>query len=178
MNQQRARVLTDGLWIGLAGYVTVALSVGVIDVARGRSFFHTAAVLGSALFGRATGGAVTVTPEVVFPYNGIHLLTFLALGFLVAVLIREVEVHPVVGYLAFFLLLMLVFFSLPLIGALGALGGRDVPWAAVPWGSILVANALGAIAMAAYVRRRHPDLWRAMRDGSDSEEPGSEALRG
>ncbi|MGD8494788.1 MAG: hypothetical protein PVF05_01255 [Gemmatimonadales bacterium] len=170
MDSERAEVLTDGLWIGVTGYLTVALSVGLIDVARGQSFFHTAAVLGSALFGRATGGAVAVTPEIVFPYNGIHLLTFLALGFLVAALIRQVELHPVVWYLGFFLLLMLVFFSLPLVGALGAMGGRDVPWAGVPWLSILVANALGAIAIGAYVRIRHPGLWRAMRDGSDPEE--------
>lgn len=178
MNEQHEAVLTDGLWIGVTGYLTVALSVGVMDVVRGQPFFHTAAVLGSALFGRETGGAVSVTPEIVFPYNGIHLLVFLALGFVVAVLIREVELHPVVWYLAFFLLLMLVFFSLPLIGALGAMGGRDVPWAAIPWGTILVANALGVAAVAAYVRRRHPGLWGAMRDGSDPEDLEFEAGRG
>lgn len=168
MNERRARVLNDGLWIGLIGYVTVALVTGLLDVLRGASFFYTPAVLGGALFGR--GGPVAVTPEVVFPYNGVHLLTFLAIGMLIAVLVREVELHPVLWFLAFFVLLGMAFYSLALIGAIGAEAGPGVPWT-----SILVADAVAAVAIGAFVRSRHPGLWRAMRDESDPEETEDEA---
>ena len=171
MNEERARVLNDGLWIGLIGYVTVALVTGVLDVLRGASFFYTPAVLGGALFGRA--GPVAVTPEVVFPYNGVHLLTFLAIGMLIAVLVREVELHPVLWFLAFFVLLGMFFYSLALIGAIGAEAGPGVPWT-----SILVADAAAAVAMGVFVRSRHPGLWRAMRDESDPEATEDETQAG
>lgn len=171
MNDQRGQVLADGLWIGLIGYVTVALVAGVLDVLRGASFFYTPAVLGGALLGH--GGAVTVTPDIVFPYNGVHLLVFLAIGMVIAVLVREVELHPVLWYLAFFVLLGMFFFSLALIGAMGAKAGPGVPWV-----SILVADAVAALAIGVYVRRRHPGLWRAMRDEADPEEAGNESTAG
>lgn len=163
MKPTSQQVLNDGLWIGIIGYVTVALITGVLDVLRGASFFYTPAVLGGALFGR--GGPVAVTPDVVFPYNGVHLLTFLAIGMLIAVLVREVELHPVLWFLAFFVLLGLFFFSLALFGAMGA--GTEP---GVAWVSILVADALAALAIGVFVGRRHPGLWRAMRDDSDPEE--------
>lgn len=163
MNEQRARVLNDGLWIGIIGYLTVALVTGVLDLLRGVSFFYTPAVLGGALFGR--GDSVAVTPEVVFPYNGVHLLTFLAIGMVISFLIREVELHPVLWFLAFFVLLGMFFFSLALFGAMGA--GTEP---GVPWASILVADAVAALAIGVFVGRRHPGLWRAMRDDSDPEE--------
>lgn len=164
MKPASQKILTDGFWIGLIGYATVALTVGVLDVFQGRSFFYTPAVLGGVLFG--SGGAA-VTPEVVFPYNGLHLLVFLALGMLIAVLIHEVELHPVAWFLAFFVILGLFFFSLAVIGAIGAGGGPGVPWT-----SILGGDVLAAVAIAIYVRRVHPGLWRVMRDESDPEAEG------
>lgn len=164
MKPATQKVLADGFWIGLIGYATVAVSVGVLDMLQGRSFFYTPAVLGGVLFG--SGGAA-VTPEVVFPYNGLHLLVFLALGMLISVLVHEVELHPVAWFLAFFVILGLFFYSLAVIGAIGAKGGAGVPWT-----SILVGDALAAVAIAAYVRRVHPGLWRVMRDESDPEAEG------
>lgn len=162
MKPTSQRILVDGLWIGIIGYLTVALVTGVLDLLRGASFFYTPAVLGSALFGR--GESVAVTPEVVFPYNGVHLLTFLAIGMVISFLIREVELHPVLWFLAFFVLLGMFFYSLALFGAMGA--GTEP---GVPWASILVADAIAALAIGVFIGRRHPGLWRAMRDDSDPE---------
>ncbi|MFW6083650.1 MAG: hypothetical protein ACODAA_00365 [Gemmatimonadota bacterium] len=163
MQSSRARVLREGLYAGVIGYVTVALATGLVDLLRGYSFFHTAAVLGSALFG--SGAEFAVTPEVVFPYNGVHLLVFLALGFLLAFLVHEIELHALIWYFVFFGLLGLFFVSLFLVVALGEAAGPGVPWALV-----VGVNSAAALAMGWYLSRRHRDLWRSMRDEADPEE--------
>ena len=165
MKPERARILWEGFWTGLIGYVTVALTVGLLDLARGRSFFHTVALLGGALFGEPAGASgATVTPDLVFSYNGVHLLAFLAIGLLIAFLVREVELHPVAWYLAFFALLGMFFLGVFVVGALGERSGAGVPW----W-SILAANLLAAFAMGTFLRRGHPRLWREVREGADPE---------
>lgn len=165
MKPERARVLREGFWTGLIGYVTVALAVGVIDLVRGRSFFHTVALLGGALFGRPAGAeGVAVTPDLVFSYNGVHLLAFLVIGMLVAFLVREVELHPVAWYLGFFALLGAFFLGVFVVGALGETGGARVPWA-----SILFANLLAAFAMGWYLGKEHPGLWRSVHRSADPE---------
>lgn len=163
MEPRRARVLREGLYAGVIGYLTVALATGIVDLLRGYSFFHTAAVLGSALFG--SGAEVAVTPEVVFPYNGVHLLVFLALGFLLAFLVHQIELHALIWYFVFFGLLGLFFVSLFLVVALGEAAGPGVPWALV-----VGVNSAAALAMGWYLHRRHRDLWRSMRDEADPEE--------
>ena len=163
MEPRRARLLQEGLYAGVIGYMTVALATGLVDLLRGHSYFHTAAVLGSALFG--AGAEVAVTPEIVFPYNGVHLLVFLALGFLLAFLVYEIELHAMLWYFVFFGLLGLFFVSLFLVVALGETGGSGVPWALV-----VGMNTLAALAMGWYLHRRHRDLWRSMRDETDPEE--------
>lgn len=163
MERRKARVLQEGLYAGVIGYVTVALLTGLVDIIAGRSFFHTAAVLGSALFG--SGAEVAVTPEVVFPYNGVHLLVFLALGFLIAFLVYEIELHAAIWYFVFFALLGLFFVSLFIVVALGEAGGPGVSWAVV-----IGVNSAAALTMGWYLHRRHRGLWRSMRDESDPEE--------
>lgn len=163
MRAERARVLQEGLYTGLIGYAVVVVVVGAIDVIMGRSFFYTPAVLGSALFG--SGGAVVVTPEVVFPYNGVHLLAFLGLGFLVAFLVYEIELHAVIWYFVFFAILSLFFVSLFVIDALGQAGGPGIPW-----GAVVIANSVAALAMGWYLHRRHRGLWPEMRDQTDPED--------
>lgn len=165
MKPERAQILWEGFWTGWIGYLAVALAVGVMDAASGRSFFHTVALLGGALFGQPAGAeGVTVTPDLVFSYNGVHLIAFLLIGFLVAVLVREVELHPVLWFLAFFALLGAFFLGVFVVAALGERGGAGIPW----W-SILVANLLAALAMGWYLRREHPGLWRSVRTGGDPE---------
>jgi len=163
VEQRRTSMLREGLYAGMIGYVTVALITGLVDLARGYSFFHTAAVLGSALFG--SGAGVAVTPEVVFPYNGVHLLVFLALGFLAAFLVDEIELHAAIWYFVFFALLGLFFVSLFIVVALGEAGGPGVSWAVV-----LGANTVAALTMGWYLHRGHRGLWRSVRDGTDPEE--------
>lgn len=159
---ERGRVLQEGLYLGLIGYVTVAIVVGIVDLAMGRAFFYTPAVLGGALFG--SGGAVAVTPEIVFPFNGVHLLVFLGIGFLVAFLVHEVELHPVIWYFVFFALLGLFFVSLFVIDALGQAAGPGIPWI-----SVLAANTVAAFAMGWYLHLSHRGLWAEMRRQTDPE---------
>lgn len=167
MKPSRERVLLEGLWTGLLGYGTVALSVGLVDALLGRSFFHTAALLGGALFGGASGpgGEVLVTPDAVFAYNGVHLVAFLLIGLLVAWVVFQVELHPVFWYAGFFVLLGAFFLSFVVISAIG--GGRGGE--GVRWWSVLGPNVLAAAAMGAYLHRAHPRLWREVRVHPDPE---------
>lgn len=162
----RGEVLQEGLWIGLIGYATVALSMGLFDLLAGRPFFHTAALLGSGLLGRPSDAGVAITPDVVFVYNGVHLLAFLLIGVLIAYLVREIELHPMVWYFAFFALLGAFFVSIFLIGLLAEAGGE-----AVPWGGIVAANLFAVAAIAYFLRPRHPGIWLSMKTEADPEYP-------
>ena len=165
MRAERGRVLQEGLYLGLIGYATVAIVVAIIDVAMGRPFFYTPALLGGALFG--SGGPVAVTPEIVFPFNGVHLLVFLGIGFLVAFLVHEVELHPIIWYFVFFALLGVFFVGLFVIDALGQAAGPGIPWI-----SVLAANTVAAFAMGWYLHLSHRGLWSEMRRQTDPETTG------
>ncbi|MEJ2371798.1 MAG: hypothetical protein P8Y07_13235, partial [Gemmatimonadales bacterium] len=66
MSETQQRVFYEGLVAGLIGYVTVALVLGIVDLASGRSVFYTVATLGQAVFGGTEGGSeAAVTPAAV-----------------------------------------------------------------------------------------------------------------
>jgi len=90
MRENTARVATEGLVAGLLGYLTVSLTMGAIDLLSGRSVFRTAALLGKPLVG-GVPGTDAITPDAILAYNGVHLLVFLALGFVAAFVVYELE---------------------------------------------------------------------------------------
>lgn len=161
----RARVLYDGLISGLLGYIVVAFVVGLLDVAGGRSFFHTPSLLGQIVvggFGPPTPGAVAAGP--VLAFNGLHLLVFLILGLVVSFVVFEVELHPVFWYAGFFALLVLLMVSFFVLAVVSVPLGED-PDAV----TLVVANALAAFAIAAWLARAHPRLLETIRERGDPE---------
>ena len=50
MSVSRATLVTKGFLAGLIGCATLAVIVSVVDAARGRSPFHSAAVLSASVF--------------------------------------------------------------------------------------------------------------------------------
>jgi hypothetical protein len=162
MSETQQRVFYEGLVTGLIGYVTVALVLGLADLATGRPLFYTVATLGHAVFGSGGDGFV-VTPAAVFAYNGIHVLAFVAVGMLVAWLVVETELHPVLWYVAFMVLLGVLFLATVLLA--GAAEGL----AQLAWWSIVLANMMAALAMGTYVLRAHPRLLRNVRKHGDPE---------
>lgn len=169
MRQTSANVWWQGFVTGLIGYAAVALFFGVANLVAGESFFYTAALLGHTLLGTdpaATGDVVQAAP--VFAYNGVHLLFFLAFGFVASWLVEEAERHPVFWYLVFFAFLVGMFYNVALV----TLFTLPMASAAVPWGTIVAANFFAGLGMATYLGRRHPGFTEAVETGGDPEHPG------
>jgi hypothetical protein len=151
-----ARLYREGMIAGIIGALTIALWFLVLDTLFGRPLW-TPTVLGTVLFrgsaGLATPELLTVSTEMVLMFTWVHALVFVALGGLVARLLRHVEQHPSSG---FGILLLFVIFQFGFIVA-ATIFAAPVLRLLSPW-SILVANLLAAAAMIAYFRGCYPGL--------------------
>jgi hypothetical protein len=84
MHAERQQALWNSVYVGLIGYLAVALFFLLVDPLLGRGFLYTPALLGSALFyGLTDPAALTIQPGPVIAYNGAHLVVFVVLGLLV-----------------------------------------------------------------------------------------------
>jgi hypothetical protein len=162
MKPERSRVLAEGLVAGLLGYVTIVVYFGLVNLASGRSFFHTAAELGSGMVGADAIGGVEVGS--VLAFNGIHLLAFLAIGLVAAWIIGETEKHPSLFVLLLFTAISVFLLAVAGFGMLEASIGRGPPLF-----SVAIADLLAAIVMSVYLFRAHPRLWGEIRDHADPE---------
>jgi hypothetical protein len=161
--ESAGEVVANGLVAGFIGYATVALLIGVIDVAQGRSFFFTAAMLGEAMFHGLTDPAnVVVEPGAVFAYNGLHLLTFLAIGLSAAWLAHLAERGAQLWFPAVVLFLFIV------AHAFGAvLLMTEELRAVLPAWLVGVPTLVALLAMAAYLMAVHPGLRRKPGEWND-----------
>ncbi len=154
----RTDTIWQGVLAGLVGYGTVALLVGMLDVALGRSFFFTAALLGEhAFYGLGDPSKVVVWPGAVFAYNGLHLVAFIFIGMVSAWLAFLAEKGPAFWYGAAVLFLVVI------LHALGAvlLMTEDIR-AVLPAWMIVVPTVASGAAMATYLLRCHPRVRHAM----------------
>lgn len=166
MSERARHALREGTIAGSIGYAVVVVFYGLLNVAAGRSVFHSAAALGHALLGTLpASGAVEPAAAPVLVYNGLHLVVFLGLGMALAWLALELERHPKIWYLVLGVG-MLLFFHL--VAGLWALTYRISE--AVPLWSVPVASALAGLAMGGYLWAVHPRLRREL--GADLEDPG------
>lgn len=157
MKPERARVLTDGFVAGIIGYGATSVFFALVNVLSGRSIFYTAALLGEGLT-RVSAGAPGVGAAPVLAYNGIHLLAFLVIGTAAAWLVHETDRHPEFWFLAFFIGLTGVVFALVFFLLAVPAAGQ------LPWWSVVLSNLAAAVGMGAFLLRRHPGLWRRVRD--------------
>jgi hypothetical protein len=159
--RSRTSVLVeDGILCGTLGAFVVAVFFLMIDALRGQ-VLYTPSLLGSVLFlGKTVETSTSVDMSMVFAFTGLHGLLFLIAGTAVAWMVSEFEENPQFGMvlLLIFLLVQAILFGFEvtlvpnLVGALGA-------WAV---GS---ANILAALAMFAYLLRRHPGAMSRLRQG-------------
>jgi hypothetical protein len=151
-----SRVYAEGIIAGLAGAATIAAWFFLLDTINGRPF-HTPAVLGSAIFGRAAGlsttGDLPISLEIVLIYTWIHGLVFVVIGGIASKLIALAEDDANLG---FGVLLLFVVFEFGFI--LVALVFAEPVLHALAWPAILVGNLLAAGTMAGYFWQRHPRL--------------------
>lgn len=164
MNVRRQRLIADGFAAGLIGYALVVGFFVVFNVVVGRSPFHTAALIGEALFtGLRDPSAVTLAAGPILAFNGLHIGAYLFFGFFAAWLVYETELHPEFWYLAFFLFVGAVLLSFGAVLAVMALIGSPVP----TW-TVFVASLLAAVGMAGYLTVSHRGLLRAVRDAQET----------
>lgn len=157
---ERAKNLAEeGVLCGIIGAAVVALFFLFIDSLQGQPLY-TPSLLGSVLFlGQTVDDVSGINPTIVFAYTGVHVLLFLMAGVGVAWMVSQFQRNPQFGLVLVlvFLLFQAVLFGLEvsmvpsLVGAIGA-------------GIVAVANVLAAVAMFAYLLRRHPDALRQLRE--------------
>jgi len=162
---ERERVLTEGLIAGFIGYATIIIVYGIVNVATGKSFFYTAALLGNAVLGGSALPADVSAPGPIIVYNGIHLIAFMCIGLGAAWLISKTELHPGIWYLAFYLFLTVFFVALVIVRIIAAPVIDELPWG---WPVVWV-NLAAAVLMGLYLWQAHPRLWREVSEHSDPE---------
>ena len=151
-----ADIIYDAFYSGGIGGSIVALFFLAVDLVQGQALF-TPSLMGSVLFeGAAAGEVVGVSLAAVAYYTLLHFIVFGVLGFVVAFLVHEVELHakhPVLVLLAAFVLFEVAFFVAAAILMPGVV-------ARVGTGSIALANLLAAGGMTIFLLREHrPDVW-------------------
>ncbi len=161
----RTDTIWQGVLAGLVGYATVALLVGILDVALGRSFFFTAALLGEHTFyGLRDPSQAVVWPGAVFAYNGLHLVAFIFIGLVSSSLAFLAEKGPAFWYGGAVLFLVVILHAL---GAL-LLMTEDLR-AVLPAWMIVLPTVVSGAAMATYLLRCHPRVRHAMRVWEEQE---------
>jgi hypothetical protein len=146
--------LTEGLLAGLIGYVTVVALFGVLNLLGGEAVFHTAALLGSALFfGARSAAEVVAGPGPIIAYNGVHILVSLIIGLGAAWLIFQTEKNHPLWFIVFFIFLAGFIYSVALVGVLVA-EVADL----LPWSVIVIANVAAGLTAGGYLWWRHSRL--------------------
>jgi hypothetical protein len=169
----RAEVFYLGLVVGLTGYLTVFLAVGIGDALQGRSFFYTFALLGGWLFhGLDDPASVRVWPGAVLAYNGLHLVIFLGFGVLASWIASVAERGPLLWYGA---LVMYLFVFLHLFASVVLM--TEPMRATLSLWHIALPSLLAVVAMSWVLLRQHPRLRHEMDvwvDEDDEERPQEE----
>jgi hypothetical protein len=148
------RTLREGIITGLIGAGAVAVWFLVIDAIAGRLFF-TPAALGSALFLGARGIAeVDLSLGVVVGYTLVHVIAFIAVGCLAALVAARAEQDTEVILLG--AILLFVTFEAFFVGMLAIMSNWLVDTLSI-W-SIAIANVIAAVSMGVYLCFQHPAL--------------------
>jgi hypothetical protein len=160
---RRHRIVREAVYSGLLGAGAVAVWFLVFDLAT-RGALFTPGALGSALFYGARGPAeVQITATTVLGYTLIHVIGFIAVGFLAAsLLVLSLREPSLLG--AF----MLIFVTLEavLIGWLAVFATWIL--SSLGWWSVAVGNIVAAVVMGWYLWRAHPEVRTQLGASPDS----------
>jgi hypothetical protein len=161
MQEQRAAALGQGVIAGMIGYAVFVLFFAVTNIAAGQSPFHTAHLLGAALFGMGDPSAAAQAAPVL-AYNGIHLIAALIIGMATSLLFLEVDLHPALWYVVMFLFIAGLLYTV----ALGGIVASQIA-GAVTWGQVVAVNVLAGLLSGWYLFRVHPRLRDRVRRAAD-----------
>jgi hypothetical protein len=146
----RERILYEGMLVGLAGAIAVALWFFIYDVAEGTPF-RTPALLGAALFeGLRDPAALRITPDLVLKYTVLHGIMFLAFGVGSAGLFALADKDR---HILFAVFMLFCCFEVAALAAMAVLASWLLdtlrPWA------IIGANFVAALVMLGFLFRDH-----------------------
>jgi hypothetical protein len=153
-------IVENGVLAGMLGATVVAVWFLLLDVITRGQPLYTPSLLGSIAFGGMDVHEVSgLNGGAIFAYTGLHGVLFLLAGGLLAWMFTQFERNPQVGLV---LLLMFITFEAIVWGVgvsiIPALAGVVGAWA------ILVANIASAVAMFAFLLRRHPHAMARLRE--------------
>lgn len=152
-------IAENGILAGIFGAVVVALWFLLLDMITRGLPFYTPSLLGSIIFAGKDASEVTgVDGAAVFAYTGLHGILFLGAGTVLAWMFSQFERNPQVGMI---LLVLFVTFEAILWGV----GVSIIPELAgvVGASAIVVGNVGSAVAMFAFLLRRHPRALASLR---------------
>lgn len=158
MPEFRHSVFSEGTDAGLLGGSAVAVWFLIRDVLAGHPL-RTPSVLGQLfIYGNPAPDMVNMDFGAVVLYTAVHFLIFVMLGLFVALLVRQATAHPVARFAILVLFVAFEFcFVVVIRVASGEVGTLFPTW------TVLAANLVAVVAMAAYFRWRYPELMRALR---------------
>lgn len=159
-NVLAAPVVREGLVLGLAGAVVVAIWFLILDLASGQAF-HTPAALGSFLFlGAESAAEIEMSARTVVGYTLVHGALWVLAGMVAAAVAAAAERTPPLILAAglFFVTFEAFFMAVVALASEFLLG-------TLAWWSIGVGNLLAALVMGRLLWAAHPRL--AARLGSD-----------
>jgi hypothetical protein len=146
--------IVEGLVTGFIGYGTVVVLFAVMNLVSGDGLFHTASLLGSALFfGAGSPEEVMAGPAPVIAYNGIHILVSLVIGLGAAWMIFQAEKNRPLWYGVFFIFLAGFIYSVAVMGVFAAELTHLLSWPV-----ILAANLAAGFTAGGYLWWRHLTL--------------------
>lgn len=158
-----ARVIREGLAVGLIGYFAVAVFYAAFDVLAARGTLFTVDMLSRAVFRDAPTAALLSFPTVpgntmaIWWYNLLHLATSLAIGLTVVALVEHAETHPARGWLV---AALLAAGYVATILAVGVLSRTIRP--VLPWWTIVTVNSAAVVLGGVYLTRRRSGLARRL----------------
>ena len=159
MKPENTRMVVEGLVTGLIGYFTVVLLFVVINLLAGRPSFHTAGLLGSALFfGLREPSQLVLEPGPVIAYNGVHMMVSLLIGLGAAWLVFQAEKYKPLWYVVFFIFLAGFVYSVAIMGVFAA---EIVQF--LSWTTVILANIAAGITAGGYLWWRHSRLMAAIK---------------
>lgn len=156
---QPRRIVFEGFVSGLIGAGAVALWFLIVDTLNGQPFF-TPAMLGAAVFeGLRDPSLVQVSFPPVIMYSMLHVVAFLAVGAVAAILVAEAEEFP---SMLWPLIVLFVVFEFGFYIVVATL--LTPLLAALAWVNVAIGNLLAAVGMGIFLWRAHPRLRAELSD--------------
>lgn len=153
MQHSRSRIILDGAVAGILGALVVAVWFLIFDAARGHPLETPALLAATLLHGSSQAGLSAA--QLVAEYTALHLIAFISVGILGALLLESAEREPTMFVS---LLVFLGAFEAFFIAVVMFLGPAAV--ASLTWWGIVVANLMATGVMLSYFLSRHPALAR------------------